>query len=65
MFRGNPNYIKEVQFVCESFIIERDKKFHVEIRVFLRTYLYIFIYFQFVIIIISQNDEKDNLKFYF
>ena len=35
VFRADPNYIKEMQINWESFDIVRDKKFHVEMRVFL------------------------------
>ena len=38
-FRTDPNYIKEMKINWESFVIVRDKKFHVEIRVFLMTCL--------------------------
>ena len=35
VFRADPNYINEMQINWESFVIIRDKKSHVEIRVFL------------------------------
>ena len=34
VFMADPNYIKEMQINWESFVVVRDKKFHVEIRVF-------------------------------
>ena len=40
VFRTDLNYFKEIQLNCKSFVIVRDKKFHVEIRVFLMTCLF-------------------------
>ena len=37
VFRVDPNHIKEMQINWEDFAIVKDKKFHVEIRVFLMT----------------------------
>ena len=53
----------------ESFIIVRDKIFHVKIRFFLVTCLFVLlrclVQFHFVIIIIGVDCEKGNLKLYF
>ena len=38
--RLDPNYIKEMKFNWENFVIVRNKKFHVEIRVFLMACLF-------------------------
>ena len=35
VFKADPNYINEMQSNWESFVVVRDKKSHVEIRVFL------------------------------
>ena len=37
VIRVDPNYIKEIQINWESFVIIRDKKFHVKIRILLLT----------------------------
>ena len=70
---------RKMQINWESFVIVRDKKFHVEIRVFLVTCLFDLILcnvsfgfskqdlslsFNFLRII-STNDEKSNLKLSF
>ena len=39
-FRADLDYIKEIQINLESFVIVRDKKFHVELRAFLITCLF-------------------------
>ena len=69
VLRADPNYIKQMQINWENFAIVRDKKFHVQIRVFLITCLFVvrrmFSSVHFVITIISVNDEKGNVKLYF
>ena len=39
-FRADLDFIKEIQINWESFVIVRDKKFHVELRAFLITCLF-------------------------
>ena len=39
LLRADPNYIKEMPINWESFVFVKDKKFNVEIRVFLMTCL--------------------------
>ena len=40
LFRADPNYIKEMQTNWETFVMERDKKFYLEIRVILMKCLF-------------------------
>ena len=40
VFSADPNYIEEMQINWEAFVIVRNRKFHVEIRLFLMTRLF-------------------------